>query len=143
MVYRSIALFCLMINLTGCYGMFKTNSQLSGDDEFVQRKLTKRLINQNVFLVSSGEIRAGDSVIDVARYETAMVTGSLTVTLRNASFTPDWPVNTIANKTSSMGYAVTVTQSDSDVYSIYRQLLTYPEVGSVEMLLDYSGGPAN
>jgi hypothetical protein len=132
-----------MINLTGCYGMFKTNSQLSGDDEFVQRKLTKRLINQNVFLVSAGEIRAGDSVIDVARYETAMVTGSLTVTLRNASFTPDWPVNTTAHKTSTIRYAVAFKQADEDIYSLYRQLLTYPEVSSVEMLLDYTGGRGN
>ena len=143
MFAKAIVFTVICSLISGCYGVWRSSSETIGlrnNDEVVERKLTRRLINQQVFLVSAGDLKVGDSVIDVARYETALVTGTVMVTLRSSEFNPLWPQTLDVQRIDDRQYILTANQPNSDIYRLYRQLLTLPEVKGVELQLDYTGG---
>ena len=143
MIRRS-GYFCLLfiLLLAGCYGGMRSLAPYSTSyhDDVVEKKLTKRLINQKVFLVSAGPLKVGDSVIDVTRFETAIVTGVYVVKVRNIALEPRWPAHLTIKQKSELIFLLSSPLDDHDTYKIYRQLLTLPEVSDVQLHLDYAGG---
>ena len=141
---RGIGYFCLLliILLAGCYGGMRSWApySVSYHDDVVEKKLTKRLINQKVFLVSAGPLNVGDSVIDVTRFETAIVTGLYLVKVRNSSLAPRWPKHLSVKQKNDVNFLLSTQFGSHDTYQLYRQLLTLPEVSDVQLHLDYAGG---
>ncbi len=144
MFLKILVIISLTLSLTSCFGNFYGAKEMGaiGDDATENdRQLTRRLINQQVFLISAGHLVKGDSIIDVARYETARVTGQLQVNIYHSGITPKWPMDTTIHPVSSHRFIVSARDEEADIYQLYREIMTLPEVKQVEMQLDYSGSP--